>query len=71
MTTRLPFKSYHRMARDLFVYPEDMISTPSSQEEIDRFKKYLCLYLASTSILNVHFQVKNYNCLVFQMNTDN
>ena len=22
MTTRLPFKSYHRMARDLFVYPE-------------------------------------------------
>ena len=30
-TTRLPFKSYHRMARDLFVYPEDNTSVPENR----------------------------------------
>lgn len=38
--TRLPFKSYHRMARDAFVYPEDMPSVPSNERDIDLFKKY-------------------------------
>ena len=40
LTTRLPFKSYHRMTRDMFVYPEEMVSVPSTEREIDLFKKY-------------------------------
>jgi hypothetical protein len=38
MVTRLPSKSYHRMARDLFAYPEEAYPqyTP---EQIALFKK--------------------------------
>ena len=45
--TRLPFKSYHRMARDVFVYPEDMTSVPSTDRERELFKKYFFRYLES------------------------
>lgn len=38
MVTRLPTKSYHRMARDLFAYPEE-ITPKQTQDEIDLFKK--------------------------------
>ena len=30
LASRLPFKSYHRMARDVFVYPEDMVKVPDT-----------------------------------------
>jgi len=43
MCTRLPFKSYHRMARDIFSYPEESIKVPTTQDERDQFKKY-CLF---------------------------
>ena len=36
------------MSRDLFVYPEEMVSVPSSQREIDLFKKYIFCDLEST-----------------------
>jgi hypothetical protein len=37
--TRLPPKSYERMARDIFVHPEDQIYVPGSLEETELFKK--------------------------------
>lgn len=40
MCTRLPFKSYHRMARDVFIYPEDNIKVPTTEFEREKFKKY-------------------------------
>jgi hypothetical protein len=47
MVTRLPSKSYHRMARDLYAYPEE-IYPQKSAEEISLFKKYYPLYLEPT-----------------------
>lgn len=48
MVTRLPRKSYQRMARELFDYPEEAYPQ-RTPEDIALFKKYLQSYLELTS----------------------
>jgi hypothetical protein len=47
MVTRLPEKSYQRMARDLFAYPEEAYPQRTA-EQIASFKKYFLPYAGRT-----------------------